>query len=473
MSKNNKIRKKRKHKFLKAIGRVIYRFFEFIYKVIDKIIITPVSKIIFAIGNLLKNNNKPVERLLNNKMFLLAFSLALALGAFFIIDSTSNIIINSTADIITNVPVTATYDTNSYVVEGIPDTVDVVLVGRKADIYLTKQYPITSITLDLSNKKPRSQPYEIKLKYNGAISSVEYKTDPSVAYVMIYEKYSKEITIDYEILNIDNLNVRYSIYDVDFADDNIVCIAGKEEAVESVATVKALIDINELDNAKVGDNYLEDISLVAYDNKGEKVDVEIQPATVSATLKIESQSKTVPLKVVPSGEVVFGKAIESMTLSSSTITIYGAAEDLEKVSYVPVNINVDNLSKNKEYNVNLVKPSGVRDLSISSVTVKVTLTEITEKTITGVPITIENLDVNYTAQAATKEDSTVDVIVKGTATNLANITADDITVIVDLSNVRLSDISDAVLAPITVKGSDLRLTYTAEKQTIQVKITRK
>lgn len=76
--------------------------------------------------------------------------------------------------------------------------------------------------------------------------------------------------------------------------------------LDKVATVKALVNLEKLE-LNIGTATLKDIPLVAYDENGNKLDVEIVPGTIDATLEISSPSKEVPLRVVPTGNVVLGK----------------------------------------------------------------------------------------------------------------------------------------------------------------------
>ena len=91
--------------------------------------------------------------------------------------------------------------------------------------------------------------------------------------------------------------------------------------------------------------------------------MEILPETVDATLNITSVSKVVPIRVVPVGDIALGYAIESTTTNISNVTIYGDEESLKEIEYIPVRIDITNLSAYKEFTVNLEKPSGVREMS--------------------------------------------------------------------------------------------------------------
>ena len=462
MSKTKKpLAKKKNHKFLKKLGRAVYRFIEAIYKIIDKIIITPISKLMIMIMKLFRTNNKPFDRLLNNKIFLIVFSLILAFTAFVIVDKNADIMLNKSAEVLTNQELKALYNEEAYVVEGLPDKVDITLIGRRADLYLAKQYPNDEVIVDLRDL--RAGTHEVALKYNGTVSSVEYKLTPSTVAVVIYEKLTEARTITAEILNEQKMDTRYNVSNISFS-RNEVYIKGAAYKLEQVAIVKALVDVSKIVNPSVGTTTLKDIPLVAYDSNGEKVDVEIVPKTVDATLDITSPSKEVPLRVVPEGNVVFGKSIDSITLSETKVSIYGDSESLDKITSIPVKINVNDLNKNTEFNVNLSKPSGVKEMSISSVVVKVTLDSITEKKVTGVSIETKNLDNGLVAQAASKEDSSIDVIVKGTENNLKNITADNIKAVVDLQGLS----SGTHEIEVTVTGDDVKLSYTPQKTKVKI-----
>ena len=125
-------------KVLKVIGRLIRHIGIFF----DKWLITPITKFILIVTNLLKDNSKNFDRLIGKKSTLLVISLVLAFAVFIIIDQDSDIMIDQYAEIIENQPVTAIYNDELYVVEGIPETVDITLVGQRIHIFLSKQFRI-------------------------------------------------------------------------------------------------------------------------------------------------------------------------------------------------------------------------------------------------------------------------------------------------------------------------------------------
>ena len=120
---------------------------------------------------------------------------------------------------------TAEYNEEAYVIEGLPETVDITLIGRSSDIYLAKQYPTNEVSVDLRDLKPGS--HTVTLNYRQALSSISYKLDPSTATIMVYEKVSETKELTYDILHRDSLDSKLTISSVTL-DRNDVIIKGAE-----------------------------------------------------------------------------------------------------------------------------------------------------------------------------------------------------------------------------------------------------
>lgn len=461
--KNKKSSKK--GKFWKKILRGIYKFFNGIYKFFDRLIITPIARFMMMIMKFLNANSKPLERLLNNKMFLIIISLVLSLAAFFWVDKLADTMMNNSADVIYGKDVSVLYNEEAYVVEGLPKSVDITLIGRRADLYLANQYQSDEVVVDLRGLKPGT--HRVPLKYKSSVTSIDYKIDPSYASVTIYEKVSESRKVTKEILYEDKLDSRYSITNTSFSRDEVY-IKGAEYKLKEVAMVKALLDVTNIVNPSVGTTTLKDIPLVAYDKNGNKMNVEIVPKTVDATVEIASPSKEVPIRVVPSGNTLFGKSIDTITVSQTNVKLFGDLDVISKIDYLPVSINVNGISKTTEYNVNLSLPSGVNEASTKSVVVKVTLGDTKTKTIDDVSIATKNLGSGFVAKASGKENSKVSVVLKGTNANIKSVTTDAISAYVDLKGLGVGTHEVAV----KVDGDDLKLNYTPTVKTVKIIITK-
>jgi len=446
---------------MKKIGKKIILFF-------DKWLITPITKFILFITDFIKNNGKEIEKFVNKKQTLIVLSLIFAFVVFFMVDQNSDTLLNKNAEILYNQPVNAEYNEEAYVIEGLPTTVDVTLIGRTSDLYLAKQYTSSlSISVDLRGLTPGS--HKVKLNYNQsqALKTIDYKLDPSTANIVVYEKVSETRELDYDILHKDNLDSTLILDSVDLSRNDVI-IKGASYKLDSVATVKALVDVDKISNPKVGTYPLKgdkgEVSLIAYDSKGQPVDVEIVPSTIDANVKITSPSKEVPIQVIPDGELAFGKSIKEFTTSISKVTIYGDEDVINSIESIPVIIDVKDLSSNKTYNVNIVKPSGVRAISNKTVTIKVILDDVITKEFSNTRISFVNLDPKYNAYAASKEDSEITVVVKGSSNIVGKLDTNTISATVDLNGYTPGEYE----VDVKVAGDDLKLSY--ESKTKKVKI---
>ena len=147
--KPQKKKKQKKPNPLAKIGHGLYSIFSKIYSIIDKIIITPVAKFILWLSGLFKNTNTVFDRILNIKSVLIVLSLVIAIVIFLNYDNAANRLRNDAADILYNQKVTALYNEEAYVIEGLPKTVDITIIGRRADLYLAKQYADEDVEIDL------------------------------------------------------------------------------------------------------------------------------------------------------------------------------------------------------------------------------------------------------------------------------------------------------------------------------------
>lgn len=442
--------------------KLIKRFFRFI----DKKIIVPITKFFVSIGEKLKLSDKPLEKALSKKSSMIILSLVLAVIVFVIIDRQNTTLLEKNAEVLYDIPLSETYNDEEYVVEGLPETVDITLIGTKANLYLAKQLPTQDVNVDLSDLKPGV--HKVNLKYKQSITSVEYKLDPSEVTVVVSSKKSETRSVESDIVNLNKLDSKLAINNTKLDTDEVI-IKGTEDSLAKVSTIKALINVSDMVDPKAGTNTLKDIPLIAYDENGAKVDVEMVPSKVTATVEIESPSKTVPLEIEPTGNVIFGKAIKNITSSVQKVTIYGNSKVLDNTNSIKVKIDVNNLKSNKDYTVTIKKPAGIREISEKVVTAKVELDDEVTTELSGVKLGVVNLGSNYTAQATSENATEVTVILKGVESIIKNITPSDVEAYVDLEGLGAGDHE----VEIKVKGTDPKVKYSSKVTKTIIKIAEK
>lgn len=444
----------------------IKKILEPIIKIFDKIIIVPITKVILTISKKFGDSGKNLEKFLSKSNNLLFISLALAVILFIVIDQKIIYYSESSAEVLSNQPVKAIYNEEAYVIEGLPESVDITLIGNKANLYIAKQSGTNEVTLDLTDLKAGT--HKVEFKYNQGISSVDYKVNPSYATVIIHNKASLATTMTIDILNKDKLNNKLILNNINVEDDSVV-VKGAEKQIKQVATVKALLDINNIPTQEIGKKTIKDVPLKAYDEDGNVVNVELVPAKVDVNVEISSPSKELPIKVIPKGNVAFGKAISTIKTSETKAIVYGEANSLESLNYIPVEIDVTDLAKNTEYKLEIPKPVGVKSMSVNNVTVNISLDNVSDKDIDNVAIETKNLGSEYKVSAASSEDSFVQVNVKGVSSVIDQITADNITAYIDLQGYTEGEYD----VDVNVEGTDLRVEYVSKTKKVKVKITKK
>lgn len=450
----------------------IFKFFKniflFFYRIIDKFIVTPISRLIFNIREYLRTHNFKIDYIINRPNFIIYVSLILAVLMFLLIDSRVITLVESEAEVITNIPVKVNYNEEAYVVEGIPETVDIVLIGRKSDIYLAKQLGTNAVLLDLTDYEASDSAYKVYLTYTKSIDSINYKLDPSYVSVTIKDKISVTKSLTYDLVNVDALNEKLSVESVELSKTEVV-VKGSSEALNKIASIKALIDLNDSNLKDAGTYEVNNIAVLAYDSKGKIIDnVEIVPTTLTASVTLGTYSKGVPLKVLTTGNLVTGKAIASILINnnnSHSVTIYGDEETISGITSVPVTINVADQGANntKSYNVTISKPGGVRALSESKATITVTFGDEKQKEVNISTISSKNLSSNLTANIV--GTNSIGVIVKGVQSVIDNVTESNINAYIDLEGYTAGEYD----VQVKIENDDPKINYVVSS-TVKVRI---
>lgn len=441
---------------------IFVRAFKAIIEFFDKFIITPLSKLAYIITDKLNIKSGTFEKFLNKPNTLLYLSLILAFCTFLLIDNRVINLISSESIVLENQPVEVEYNDEAYVVEGLPEDVDIVLMGRKMDLYLAEQLGDHKLSLDLSDYGVGT--HKVNIKYNNPVNNLDYIISPSEVTVVIYPKVSEVRTLSIDVLNTDKLDQTLVVSNV-LLDRDEVIIKSHETKLAKVASVKALIDVNSLNATQAGTYTLENVKLVAYDEKGTELsDIEIIPETVTATVTITSPSKVVPIQIVPIGDVAPGSAIESIESSVRQVTVYADEEILAALNYIEVEIDVSGLNEDKTYQKVINKPNGARSISETSITINVKMETETSKEFENIPIIFENLGSGLKVNAQREEDTKVTISVGGVQSLLDNLEASDIKAYVDLEGLGVG----IHTVPVYVTGEDLKLTYTSKTQNIKI-----
>ena len=285
------------------------------------------------------------------------------------------------------------------------------------------------------------------------------------------------------MINEEYLADKVSVVSVEL-DRNQVVVKGDSDSLDAIASVKALIDLENRNFTTPGIYDVDNIELVAYDSNDNKLDnIEMVPETITATIIIDeyndngnvyddlndNYSKTVPLNVQTTGELVTGKAIADILINDSEsyyVTISGKERLVKDINNVPITINVDGEGNysTKIYNVTISRPVGVSTISENTATIKLTFGDEVQKELKLSTISTMNLAAGYTANIISDN---IDVTVRGVQSVVDNVNESNINAYVDLTGYTVGEYD----VPVQIKNDDLRLNYTIISSSVRVNIT--
>ena len=247
-------------------------------------------------------------------------------------------------------------------------------------------------------------------------------------------------------------------------DQTEVVVKGSQDALDQIATVKALIDLSDSKYSEAITYEIDNLPLVAYDKDGRVLeDVEIVPQTVGASISFSTYKTTVPIVVTTTGNLVAGKAISSITINGQTeytVDIYGEKEDIDKITSVPVTVNIDGRGSGGAltYNASISKPTGVRSISESDVQIVVSFGDEKQKTIDITNIRARNLSSGLTVNRTNNDP--ISVQVKGVQSVIDSITADNISAYIDLTNYTAGTYD----VDVQIESNDPKVNYVVSSQ---------
>ena len=306
---------------------------------------------------------------------------------------------------------------------------------------------------------------------------MDYKIDPTYVTVTIKEKVSEFKTISYDLLNQDSLDVKLFVKNVTLSKTEVV-VKGSQDTLDKIATIKALIDLDNSTFSKEGQHKVDNLKFVAYGSDGQIIDnVEIVDTKITATVELDSYSKDVPIKIETIGELSKDFAISSITINgvdsdSYKTTIYGDEALLEGISSVPVTIDVNGLGAkgSKTSIVSISKPAGVRHISEQTITVVLNFGDAKQADVRIEGISSKNVPSGLKVNLGPDETKYVDVNVKGVQSAVDAVVADpsSVSAYIDLSTYNTVGEHDV---EVKVDCKDSRLQCTAKK-TVKIIISK-
>lgn len=368
-----------------------------------------------------------IDRLFFSRRYLIVVSLALAVLLYLSVNiSDSNGFLNApllSAKTLTGVNITARYNSESFEISGLPTSCEVVLTGDAVNVNnAASRNGYCLVNLEGYTEGTHS----IKIQAYGYGDNVQAVVTPSERLITLKRKTTRQFSLGHEYINQNSLDSKYILGKPSFSTGDVVNIRASEDTLNSIAFVKALIDVS-----GQSDDFEVEAPLVAYDKFGQAVDAEIVPNTVKAKVSVSSPHKSVPIVLKVVGEIADGLAIDTVQMNHQTTTIYAPESVLAGINSVEVVLDTSTLNHNADIMQPVTIPNGVSSSDITLVNLQVRVSEAKEKVLKDVPITYRNNSQGYGAQETSM--TTVDVTVSGSELNIENFSANDIVVYFDVA----------------------------------------
>lgn len=362
-----------------------------------------------------------IDRVFFNTRYSALFALLLALLAYFVTnyDNTSSTITSS--KVLSNVSINTRYNSGTFELSGVPQACEIVLTGEAGNVTNAagkKGY----CQIDLEGYTEGT--HTVKLRAQGYGDAVSAIISPSEVTVTLKKKTTMQFDLSYDYINQNSMDSKYILSEPVFSSSEKINIRASQDTLNSIAMVKALIDVSGATN-----DFTVTAPLIAYDKNGRVVDAELVPSTVEATIAVSSPSKEVPIKLNPVGAIPTGLAIDSIQIvDHQTTTIFGPDSVLAGINEVYANFQLSSVTEgvDKEIMLPITLPGGVSSSSVTVVNVKVSLAIVESREINDLPLNVHD---NYNNLAISEIDLTkVNVTLSGSNTNINSVADGDIEV---------------------------------------------
>ena len=348
----------------------------------------------------------------------------------------------------------------TYEVSGLPETVDVQLLGDINDLQMVRQQNSLSVVADLRQLgEGRS---DVELEVQNIPSRLEVIIEPGTVSVELKKKQTQTYALGYDFVNQSEMDATYDLGTPEF-DEDTVTVRASEDTLNRVSYVKALIDVS-----GVTSDFETDAPLAAYDENGDRLEVDIIPSTMHVSISVTQPKKTVPIEVVQVGTMEEGLAISTCTLSDEEITLYAKQSVLDQIDHIEISLPVSNITSDRTLEMPITLPQGVTQASLSSVSVSVTVGERTSATFSDVQVRLINQEAEIDGMPVTLDPRTVSVTVSGSEEMLQNITKEDIMVTADLKGITAAGERQLTLS---VSGPNRLVEYQLETSEITVTVS--
>ncbi|RWZ50128.1 hypothetical protein EQV77_17790 [Halobacillus fulvus] len=303
-------------------------------------------------------------------------------------------------EVIDNVPLEIRFDSEEYVVSGLPQEVSVAVEGPPSAVTPVVRQQNFTVYADLNGLGPGV--HEVSLQHSGISNQLAVTLEPKNIEVTIEEKVTEEFSVDVDYLNESSLDENLQLGD-GTVDPTNVTITGSSSVVDRVAQVKAIIDVQGADQSIEG----QEAPVKVYDNQGNELNVLVEPTSVNVSVPISRRSKEVGVAFAQEGEAPEGVTVDSITSETQQVTVYGPGDLLDGLEQLPeIPIDVTEVTEDQTVEVDLPLPDGVTAVEPETIDVEINIQEPEAEESAAEEATADDESVANEVQPESEEEST-------------------------------------------------------------------
>ncbi|MBX0359806.1 YbbR-like domain-containing protein [Halobacillus sp. Nhm2S1] len=276
---------------------------------------------------------------------------------------------SSDMEVMENIPLEIRFDSEEYVVSGIPQEVSVSVEGPTSAVAPVSRQKNFTVFVDLNGLGPGT--HEVSLQHSGISNQLAVTLDPKIIEVTIEQKVTEDYEVNIDYINQGNLDSALELGEPE-VDPSQVAITGASSVIERVASVKAIIDVGGATESIEA----QEAPVKVYDNQGNELNVLLDPTTVNVSVPIATRTKSIPLNVAARGGNTEGVLIESVSTETEEVTISGPKEVLDGIEALPeVPVDVSEVTESQTVEVDIPLPEGVTSVQPETIEVDIEVVE--------------------------------------------------------------------------------------------------
>ena len=319
-----------------------------------------------------------ISKWMTKKSFLVVISFILTMALFVYASESSPsrqsaaVSIQTTSNTIGNVPVYVDMDSQLYTVTGLPEAVTLRIEGSSSSLLAVAGNASYRVKTPNLNELGTGK-HMITLQVTGLPSGVKGTVSPETVEIMIEKKATVELPVSVNV-NRANLPGAYKSGQA-LVSPARVTISGPESLINQVENVLATVTVPE--NTKA--DYTSSVAVQALDATGKPLALKVEPEQVQVRVPITTNSKKVPLVLTSTGSAG-SQYTYQLKSDIKEVTILGAQEVLDRLTAIPVVVDVSQMTKTTTQAVKLTLPTGVDSVTPENISVEVVVTPTTTQT---------------------------------------------------------------------------------------------